>query len=240
MTDEELRIEIKKCGYWYHKIRLSPSVETPGWSPIDPSAYRIPDDLTGKRVLDVGSWDGFWAFQAAERGATSVLAIDDFSDTIGGDINADRTHAWRTFDLCRTVLGYDQCDRMEASIYDLCRPKMFDCVFCFGVLYHLRHPLLALEKMRSVCTGTIHIETAVLDNCRSMYGDYGYESSQCVAEFYPGNQYGQNHSNWHVGTLKYWMALVSAAGFTDVEGWLLTDQPKHLSECRGFIKASCS
>ena len=239
MQKQQLQAKVDAIPYWYHSVVLPHGIVTPGWSPINADLYQIPEDLSGQHVLDVGAWDGFWSFAAMKRGAESVMAIDDFSDTIGSDVDADRSQAWRTFDLCRDALGYSQavCRRRELSVYDVQVLGVYDSVFCFGVLYHLRHPLLALEKMRSVCRGTIHIETAVLDNCQSMYGDYSYESKQCVAEFYPGKEYGLNASNWHVGTLRYWAAMVRAAGFRNVEGWLLTDTPKSLAECRGFIRA---
>lgn len=246
MTDDELRAEIAKIPYFYHRIRLSENVTTPGWAPIDPTVYRIPDDLTGKRVLDVGAWDGYWSFYALKRGAEFVQAIDDFSDTCGNPVNADRAKAWETFDLCAKALGYQigfgkQLNRDE---YDVCRlgarwDSAFDCIFCFGVLYHLRHPLLALERLRFSCCGTIHIETAILDGCQSAYDPTrGYDGSECVAEFYPNAEYGMNKSNWHVGTLRYWAALVEAAGFKNIETWKLTDNPTCVAECRGFIRAT--
>lgn len=242
MTDEELKLEISKHPYWYHAITLRPGIQTPGWAPLDASKYRIPEDMTNKRVLDVGAWDGYWTFEALKRGASYVAAIDDFSDTLGSITNVDRTPAWQTFDFCRDALGFqDRCERHECSVYEVddivTYLKQFDHVFCFGLLYHLKHPLLALEILRKVCTGTIHIETAILDGCQSAYGDYGYDGDECVFEFYPNDEYGRNKSNWYVGTLKAWSAMVEAAGFKNVESWKLTDNPRCVSEARGFIRA---
>lgn len=241
MTDDELKERIAAVPYWYHAIPIREGITTPGWAPNNGSMYRVPEDMDGKRVLDIGSWDGFWSFLALDRGASYVLAIDDFSDTVGSMTNADRSQAWHTFDLCRDAFGhkYDKCQRVEMSVYDIKEWEFekFDHVFCFGVLYHLRHPLLALEKLRSVCNGTIHIETAILDNCCSHYTGEVYTGNECCAEFYPHAEYGRNASNWTVGTLKYWAALVESAGFTDVKSWKLTDEPTHVSECRGFISA---
>ena len=58
--------------YWYHKIPLPGGIVTPGWAPLSAESYRIPADLTGKRILDVGAWDGFWTFEALRRGAREV------------------------------------------------------------------------------------------------------------------------------------------------------------------------
>ena len=150
MTPEELRQRIAAFPYWYHRIELTDGVITPGWAPLSTEAYRIPEDLAGKRVLDIGAWDGYWTFEALKRGAEQVIAIDDFSDFVGQLEEEDRK-AWETFDLCREALGYDdtKCQRHELSIYDLTPETFgtFDMVFCFGVLYHLRWPMYAIDKL---------------------------------------------------------------------------------------------
>jgi hypothetical protein len=110
-TQQILERRITGFPYWYHRIKLTDGVITPGWAPIDAASYRIPDDLTGKCVLDIGAWDGYWSFEALRRGADQVVAIDDFSDYVGHLETKDRK-AWETFDLCREALGYDE-DRCQ-------------------------------------------------------------------------------------------------------------------------------
>ena len=63
---------------WYHTLELAPGVETPGWHDTRPIVSEIPfpASLEGKRCLDVGTFDGFWAFEMERRGAASVTAID--------------------------------------------------------------------------------------------------------------------------------------------------------------------
>lgn len=241
---KNLQERVDAVPFWYHKIELPGGIATPGNLPAHPEAYRIPEDMAGMRVLDIGAWDGYWTWQALKRGADFVYAIEDFSDTVGAETNADRSRKWQTFDLCREALGYDysQVMRYEMSAMEIGllngMIKPFDAVFCFGVLYHLRHPLYVLEQIRKVCRGTLYIETAILDNSKSAYGNYGYTGSECLAEFYPGSEYGLNESNWWVATLRGWVSMVHAAGFEDIECWRLTDTPKHISQCRGFIKAT--
>jgi tRNA (mo5U34)-methyltransferase len=142
--------------YWYHRIELPGGVTTPGWTPIDTDIYGIPERLDGKRVLDVGAWDGYWTFEALKRGATEVVAIDDFSDYLSNDVK--RT-AWDTFDLCRESFGFDEaiCKRIEMTVYDVTPEDlgMFDVIFCFGTLYHLRYPLLGLDKLSAACKETL-------------------------------------------------------------------------------------
>jgi tRNA (mo5U34)-methyltransferase len=239
-SDLESRIAARP--YWYHRIELPGGVVTPGWAPISKVSYCIPDDLTGKRVLDIGAWDGFWTFEALQRGAREVVAIDDFSDFLGSLRTSDRT-GWENFDLCRSAFGYSSevCDRREMSVYDISEEKLgrFDVVFFFGTLYHLRHPLLALDKIASVCDSELYVESAILDDYSPYRGGLGqgYPNGQMVMEFYPEAQYGNNTSNWWVPTLHCLVYMIKAAGFAQANGWKLTLQaPTLLAHCRGFAK----
>ncbi len=260
MNQEELQAAVDAVPYWYHRIDLPHGITTPGWAPLDPSVYRIPEDMTGAVVLDVGAWDGYWTFEAIRRGAIHADVIDDFSDTIGKDTNADRTHKWTTLRLCSAALGFNEdcyetltnpsgqtVDFFTVDIQQKCSLEFsnnignarYTNVFAFGLIYHLQHPMLALQNIRALLLpgGTLHIETAILDGCRSSYGDYGYSGDECCFEFFPGDEYGMNQSNWWVGTLRAWCGLVEAAGFRYIESWKLTDKPEHLSQSRGFIRA---
>jgi tRNA (mo5U34)-methyltransferase len=236
-----LEEQIAAQPYWYHKIELPGGVTTPGWAPLSREAYRVPADLTGKRVLDVGAWDGFWTFEALKRNASQVVAIDDFSDYLGTLETKDRK-AWTNFDLCREAFGYpeERCQRIEMSTYDVSEEKLglFDVVFFFGTLYHLRHPLLALDKLASVCQEEIYVESAILDDFSPYRGGLGkgYPDKQMVMEFYPGEEYGKNKTNWWAPTSVCLAHMVRSAGFDEVQGWKLTDKPTHLSQCRGFAR----
>jgi tRNA (mo5U34)-methyltransferase len=240
---EQLERRVQAFPFWYHRIDLGDGVVTPGWAPIDAATYRIPEDMTGMRVLDVGAWDGYWSFEALRRGAREVFAIDDFSDYMGALDERDRK-AWQTFDLCRAALGYDEarCQRREMSVYDLKADDVgrFDVVFFFGTLYHLRHPLLALDRLSDVGDDQIFVESAILDDHSPYRGGigHGYDGGQMVMEFYPGAQYGENVSNWWVPTLHCMMHMVGAAGFVHApRGWKLERKATALSRCRGFVTA---
>lgn len=265
MTDDELKAAIEKIPYFYHKIELRPGITTNGWAPLDPAAYRIPERMDGEKVLDVGAWDGYWTFESLKRGAKHVTAIEDFSDQCGEALNADRSKQWETFDLCADALGYrkeihgwythngEYQKDFDHPRYERCNLSIelqsggdfywsnlaLDRVFCFGVLYHLRNPLEALQNCFDSLKqgGTIHIETAILDNITSVYTGKPHDPEGCYAEFYPTNQFGMNASNWWVPTMKCAAAWLQAAGFVDIEQWKLTDTPKSLAECRGFFKA---
>jgi len=62
LDQDSLQEQVSSFPYWYHRIQLPYGITTPGWAPLDAKAYGIPIDLTGKRVLDVGAWDGYWTF----------------------------------------------------------------------------------------------------------------------------------------------------------------------------------
>lgn len=239
MTD--LQAKISAVPFWYHRIELPNGIVTPGWAPISAASYRIPERMDGQRVLDVGAWDGYWTFEALRRGASEVVAIDDFSDTLGMD-GLSRTK-WETFDLCCEALGYgpERVTRREISVYDVSLAELgtFDTIFFFGTLYHLRHPLLALDKLAELCTGSIYVESAVADDYSPYRGlGKGYPGEQMVMEFYPDVQLGNNQSNWWAPTVLCLGHMVRAAGFQDVVMWKLQDKPEKIPRCRGFARGT--
>jgi len=243
MDPETLRQKIAAVPWWYHKIELPGGIVTPGWAPMNRDIYRVPERLDGQRVLDVGAWDGFWTFEALKRGARQVVAIDDFSDFAAILKPSDR-RGWETLDLCREAFGYgdEQCQRMEMSVYDVTEERLgrFDTIFFFGTLYHLRHPLLALDRLAAVCNRELHVESAILDDFSPYRGGLGrgYPGGQVVAEFYPENQYGNNPTNWWAPTLHCMGHMIRSAGFQNVEAWKLMPTPTELSHCRGFVKGT--
>ena len=243
MDKETLRRRVGEVKYWYHRIELPDGIVTPGWSPLNPAAYRVPGDLTGKRILDVGAWDGYWTFEALKRGAREVVAIDDFSDDFYLVMNKPEDRkGWQNFDLCREAFGYseERCKRIKTSVYEISEEKLggkFDIVFCFGILYHLRHLLLGLDKLADVCDGQIIVETHICDDFGIYRGGlgHGYPSTEVVSEFYFGSTLGGNATNWWGPNLKCVEALIYSAGFTEnIQAWKLTDKPKNIQQCRGF------
>jgi len=246
--NDSLAEQVAAFSFWYHRIELPGGVVTPGLNPLDPDTYGIPADLTGKRVLDVGAWDGYWSFEALRRGAKEVFAIDDFSDYMG-HLNENQRHQWDSFDLCCNALGYnsDVCSRLEMSVYDVSEEWLgrFDVVFFFGTLYHLRYPLLALDRLSSVCDGEIYIESAISDDYSPYRGGFGhgYPDNHMVMEFYPNNEYAGNSTNYWAPTLLCLKNLVASAGFHNVKAWKFAEwmtlaekaaHPYNIGLCRGF------
>ena len=141
---------------WYHTLEL-PGQTTEGLFDLRRyvARYGLPESLAGRRALEVGTWDGFWAFELERRGA-EVVAID---------LDDERELDWPPrrrqpkpearrgagFALARELLG-SQVERVTCSIYDA-RPEdlgTFDLVFCGSVLLHLRDQLLALERIAAL------------------------------------------------------------------------------------------
>jgi tRNA (mo5U34)-methyltransferase len=243
MDREILVRRVAEIPFWYHRIELPGGIVTPGVNPLNAAAYRLPPDLTGKRVLDVGAWDGYWTFEALRRGAREVVAIDDFSDFLGA-LKPDERKAWRSFDLCREALGYseEQCKRIEMSVYDINEDVLggrFDLVFLFGTLYHLRHPLLGLDRLSAVCGGQIIVETQIADDYSAYRGfGKGYPGDHSVAEFFPTKELAGNQTSWWAPTLRCLGGWLFAAGFTrDIRTWKLMNNPTNVGFCRGFASA---
>jgi tRNA (mo5U34)-methyltransferase len=157
--------------FWYHVLDLGDGVVTPGVWDLRPIVDRLPwPDVAGKRCLDIGPFDGFYAFELERRGAAEVVAVDladpaqlDWPWEVRpgvGETGWDARFGEGGFDpgaglrLAAEALGSSV--RWQAgSIYDLDPDVVgtFDVVTCGSLLLHLRDPVRALEAVRSVCRG---------------------------------------------------------------------------------------
>ena len=158
---------------WYHSIELAPGIVTPGWfdtrAVIDDLPF--PRRLDGKRCLDIGTFDGFWAFEMERRGADEVVAIDVIqpelwdwpvgsSEAVREAINK-RKAGGVGFDLVHQILS-SSVIRHELSVYDLDdRLGQFDFVYFGSLLLHLRDPIGALERAAAVCRGELLLVDAI-------------------------------------------------------------------------------
>lgn len=164
---EAARAAIESYPHWYHVIDLAPGIETPGWFDLRPIVDRMPwPDLTGKRCLDVGTFDGFLAFEMLRRGAESVTALDiadpaewDWpirSRKTGPELFASFTggEPGTGFKLANELFG-NPVTREDRNVYDINPDEMgsFDFVICGSLMLHLRDPVRALEAIRSVVGG---------------------------------------------------------------------------------------
>jgi tRNA (mo5U34)-methyltransferase len=203
MDPEELQKEVAKIKWW-HRIDLGNGIITPGLddSPAKLKTLRLPEDLRGMTVLDVGAWDGFFSFETERRGASRVLATDSFCWGGGG---------WGTkagFELARKVLNSKVEDR-EIDVLDLSPEKIgvFDLVLFLGVLYHMRHPLLALERVFRVSGKQLILETHV---------DMLLCKKPALA-FYPEAELKNDPTNWFGPNATAVEAMLRCVGFRKIE-----------------------
>jgi tRNA (mo5U34)-methyltransferase len=176
-------------------------VVTPGYSAtkwgVSGDLVGLPPSLDGKSVLDVGSWDGFYAFECERRGAARVLATDSFA----------WVSAKAGFELARRLLR-SKVEDMDVDVHDL-RPERvgtFDVVLFLGVLYHMRHPLLALERVAAVTRDHLILETHIdlLDLPRP------------AMAFYPGRELNGDETNWCGPNPPMIHAMLQTVGFRKV------------------------
>jgi tRNA (mo5U34)-methyltransferase len=160
-SDDELRDHV--AGHdWYHTLELRPGITTPGWFDTRPVAPRLPwPDLQGRRCLDVGTFDGFWAFEMERRGAGEVVAVDIIdpqqwdwpvgSDTAVVEAINQRKRGGDGFLTAAAELG-SKVQRHERSVYDLDAQALgrFDLVYLGSLLLHLRDPVGALSRVHEV------------------------------------------------------------------------------------------
>ncbi len=160
------REAIARNPLWYHTIDVAPGVPTPGVFDLRPVVERLPwPDVRGKRCLDVGTYDGFLAFELERRGAAEVVATDisdhaewDHEVRLGGQstelLEEIAGEKGAGFEIARELLG-SSVVKEEINAYDLSPQRLgeFDVVVCGSLLLHLRDPLRALAAIRSVCGG---------------------------------------------------------------------------------------
>lgn len=146
---------------WYHTIEIGPGLATDGWFDLRPLVprYGLPDDMRGLRALDIGTWDGFWAFEMERRGAQVVaLDLDDERDLDWPPRRRPTVFPTSPrgagFAIAKEMLG-SAVDRVNMSIYHATVEELgaFDVVFCGSVLLHLRDQMLALERIAGLCRG---------------------------------------------------------------------------------------
>ena len=190
---------------WWHSFELPDGTSIEGVCPLVDlqdriAQFPIPGDLRGKRVLDIGTWDGWFAFEMERRGA-EVMAIDCWDNPLFREMHAR--------------LG-SRVDYRQIDMYKLTPERVgrFDIVLFMGVLYHLKHPLLALERICALTTDMAAVDSFILQEEHRVDQIAG---SRAVMEFYETNEMGSQTDNWVGPNLPCLMALCRTAGFARVE-----------------------
>jgi tRNA (mo5U34)-methyltransferase len=228
----EIWERISKLG-WYHTIDLGHGVATPGFIDNRPTVhlFGIPEDLTGKRCLDIGTYDGFWSFEFERRGASEVVGIDvdsplehdiprlvrdrliDQAKTqdLHGAFNKQLSSVGlqvqgEGFRVAKEILG-SKARRQALNVYDLSpeRVGMFDVVLISQLLLRLRDPQTIMENMFSVCRGIAIIAEPYDAELEAM--------PRAVSEFVGT----QNVGMWWGHSIKSMRTMMNVAGFDPVE-----------------------
>jgi tRNA (mo5U34)-methyltransferase len=206
-----IRERVASVPYWYHQIEVAPGIVTPGENESQRAllALHLPDSCHGLRALDIGARDGFFSFELERRGA-DVLAIDRVPPEETG------------FAVASELLG-SRVAYQRMNLYELDPSVLgeFDIVLFLGVLYHLRNPLLALDRVRSMCRDRLWVETQLLDNALLLPGGDSKSMSELspmlvevpLMQFYPGHTLRDDPSNWWAPNMACLRAMLAETRF---------------------------
>lgn len=214
---EEIERRVRELGDWFHNMDLGGVMTAPAhflgdyprvkWARF---ANAIPKDLTGKTVLDVGCNGGFHSIEMKRRGARRVVGIDLDESYL--------EQARFAAEVCGVEIELAQVD-----VYDVASlGARFDIVLFMGVLYHLRHPLLALDLLYHHAVGeTLVVQTMLRGSTDVMpvKGDYPFAERRAFDE--PGypklhfveQRYSGDASNWWIPNRACAEAMLRSAGF---------------------------
>jgi tRNA (mo5U34)-methyltransferase len=242
---------IREIPVWFHSIELAPGIWTPGHKSPDVigaelRSLRLPP-IDQKTVLDIGAFDGFFSFAVEKLGASRVVALDHFVWSM--DLKAHMAHYegcrargvapepyetmpyWqpetlpgkRGFDLAKDILG----SRVEDVVGDFMAMDLstlggpFDIVLLLGVLYHMEHPMLALERAALLTKpgGVCVIETEALNVPKKL-------RDLRLVQFFDAGELNADASNWWAPNASALEAMCRRAGFS--RAYAVTQPPKRL------------
>ncbi len=211
LTDEQVRQRVASVAAWYHQILLRPGIITPGINAPQETLrhLELPADCRGMRVLDLGTRDGFFAFEMERRGA-AVVAIDYAPKEATG------------FQIVAEVLG-SNVTYFQENLYSLSTAKIgvFDIVLFLGLLYHLPDPVQAIHIVRSLCKGRLCLETHSIDNGlllpdgtkKPLAEIHPILAQTPLMQFYPGRTLAGDPTNYWGPNLKCLEGMLAECRF---------------------------
>jgi len=217
MNQARISARVQELGEWFHNLDLGGVRTAPHHALGDyPSckwrrfAHAIPESLAGKTVLDVGCNAGFYSLEMKRRGALHVLGIDEDEDYL----------AQARF--AAEVSGM-QIEFRRMSVYDVgALGARYDLVIFMGVLYHLRHPLLALDLLAEHVVGDQLLFQSMLRGSLQVdqsNGDYDFaETGQFDHPSWPKlhfveRSYARDPTNWWIPNKACTEAMLRSSGF---------------------------
>jgi tRNA (mo5U34)-methyltransferase len=217
LSQEQIRVQVEKLGPWFHNLDLNGVPTAPEHFLGDYPAVKwrrfsaaLPQDLRGKSVLDIGCNAGFYSMEMKRRGAAQVLGVDSDADYL------------RQARFAAEVNDLD-IEFRELSVYDVgALGKKFDIVIFMGVLYHLRHPLLALDLIREHAVGELLVFQSMQRGSADVgefAQDYDFwdRGAFDLPEFpklqFIEHRYAGDPTNWWVPNRACAEAMLRSAGF---------------------------
>jgi tRNA (mo5U34)-methyltransferase len=217
LTPDQIRQHVARLGDWFHNLDLNGVQTAPHHFLGDYPAVKwkrfahvVPADLAGKSVLDIGCNAGFYSIEMKRRGADRVVGID-----------------WDEAYLAQARFAAEvsgaEIEFRQMSVYDVARlGERFDLVLFLGVLYHLRHPLLALDLLYEHVAKDLLIFQALLrgsDEMEPLEEDYPFSETEIFDR--PGfpkmhfveNRYCGDPTNWWIPNVPCAAAMLRSAGF---------------------------
>jgi tRNA (mo5U34)-methyltransferase len=222
LSTQEIEQRVRSLGQWFHNLDLRgvqtapehflgdyPSVK---WQRF---AHAVPDDLTGKSVLDIGCNAGFYSIEMKKRGAARVVGLD--SD----DVYLKQAR------FAAEVSGYGDIEFRNMSVYDVGQlGEKFDLVIFMGVLYHLRHPLLALDTLYDSVVGDMLLfqsmqrgskELATVEENYQFWDEDVFEQEGYPLMYFVERRYANDPTNWWIPNRACVEGMLRSAGFV-IEG----------------------
>jgi tRNA (mo5U34)-methyltransferase len=224
LTTDAIRDRIRELGDWFHNINLGGVQTAPNHFLGDYPAVKwerfshaLPADLSGKTVLDVGCNAGFYCLEMKRRGAARVVGVDSDARYLA--------QARFAADVVDVDIEFHQL-----SVYELpTLAERFDIVLFMGVLYHLRHPLLALDILHDCMVGDLLVFQSMLRGSpavKPFERDYEFwQADQFEDPAYPRmyfveRKYAHDPTNWWIPNQACAQAMLRSAGFA------IVDQPE--------------
>ncbi len=221
MTTSELQTRVEQLGPWFHNIDLNGVQTAPHHFLGDYPSFKfanfshaIPADLTGKTVLDIGCNGGFYSIEMKRRGAARVLGIDSDDDYL------------RQARFAAEVTG-QEIEFRNLSVYDVGQlGERFDVVIFMGVLYHLRHPLLALDLLHEHVTRDLLIFQSLQRGSEDVadvadnypFAEEGiFEQPGFPRMYFIEKSYSEDPTNWWFPNRACVEAMLRSSGFVILE-----------------------
>lgn len=217
LSTEQIRQRVEELGEWFHNLDLGGVKTAPDhflgdypqikWQQFSSA---VPEDLTGKSVLDVGCNAGFYSIQMKRRGAARVVAID-----------TDEQYLEQARFAAK--ISEAEIEFRKLSVYrvgDL--RERFDLVLFMGVLYHLRHPLLALELLHEHVVADLLVTQSLLRGARDNMDvprDFPFWETEIFGRdefprmYFVEQRFANDPTNWWIPNRSCFEAMLRSAGF---------------------------